>query len=167
MNFLELCQRRRSFRQYTDQPVEQDKIDYLLRCALMSPAGKRLNPWEFYVVNNPSILRAMAACKPVGAGMFKTAMAAIIVCADASKSDTWMCDASIAAEHIMLAAAEQGLGSCWCHLYGRDEAQQVTHELVGIPANLTALCAITLGYKNEDRQLFVLDKLQYEKIHNA
>ena len=165
MNFQELCQNRRSFRKYSTLPVEKEKIDYILQCALMSPAGKRLNPWEFYVITDTSLLRSMAACKPAGAGMFNTAMAAIVVCADTAISDTWMCDASIAAEHIMLAATEQGLGSCWCHLYGRDEAQLFTRQLLHIPEQLTPLCAITLGYKDEERKCFDLDKLQYGKVH--
>ena len=49
-DFQSLCQLRRSYRKYTDQPVEQEKLDYIIRCALMSPAGKRMNPWHFVVI---------------------------------------------------------------------------------------------------------------------
>ena len=59
-SFLELCRRRRSIRRYTSQPVEREKIDYMLRCALMAPSGKRLNPWEFYVVTDIAKIRALA-----------------------------------------------------------------------------------------------------------
>ena len=51
-NFIDLCRHRRSIRRYTAQPVEREKIDYMLRCALMSPSAKRLNPWEFVVVQD-------------------------------------------------------------------------------------------------------------------
>ena len=56
-DFQSLCQSRRSYRKYTNQAVEQEKLDYIIRCALMSPAGKRMNPWHFVVIKNEDILR--------------------------------------------------------------------------------------------------------------
>lgn len=164
--FIELCQQRRSIRKYTAQPVEQEKIDYLLRCALMAPSGKRLNPWEFIVVRDIPTIRAMVPCKEYGSGMLETATAAIVVALDSHKSDTWMADGAIAAEHILLAAAEQGLGACWCHIYGREEAEKLMRKLCGIPEELNVLCVISLGYKDEERKNYDLDKLLYSKVHN-
>lgn len=174
-SFQDLCIHRRSIRQYTSQVVEQDKIDYLLRCALMSPSSKRTNPWEFYVINADAnkdadgkanrILRQLAGVKTYGAQMFDTAMAAIVVAADSSLTDTWQCDAAIAAQNILLAAEEQGLGACWCQIYGRDESEKMVHELCNIPQSLSVLCVISLGYKNEERKNYDVDKLLYNKIH--
>ena len=164
-NFIDLCRHRRSIRKYTNQPVEQEKIDYMLRCALMSPSGKRLNPWEFVVVRNTATLRAMAPCKEYGSGMLETAMAAIVVAVDSAKTDTWREDGAIAAEHLLLAAEDQGLGACWCQIYGREDAENLVRSLTGIPAELAVLCVITLGYKAEERRLYDLDKLPYDKIH--
>ncbi len=164
-SFQDLCIHRRSIRQYTSQVVEQDKIDYLLRCALMSPSSKRTNPWEFYVINANRILRQLAGVKTYGAQMFDTAMAAIVVAADSSLTDTWQCDAAIAAQNILLAAEEQGLGACWCQIYGRDESEKMVHALCDIPQSLSVLCVISLGYKNEERKNYDVDKLLYSKIH--
>ena len=174
-SFQDLCIHRRSIRQYTSQVVEQDKIDYLLRCALMSPSSKRTNPWEFYVINaganvdaegkSNRILRQLAGVKTYGAQMFDTAMAAIVVAADSSLTDTWQCDAAIAAQNILLAAEEQGLGACWCQIYGRDESEKMVHALCDIPPSLSVLCVISLGYKNEERKNYDVDKLLYSKIH--
>ncbi|MBO4665414.1 MAG: nitroreductase family protein [Paludibacteraceae bacterium] len=164
-SFLELCRHRRSIRRYTSQPVEHEKIDYMLRCALMSPSGKRRNPWEFYVVTNEATIRAMSPCKEYGSGMFETAMAAIVVAVDASLTDTWQADGAIAAEHLLLAAEEQGLGACWCHIYGREEAEQLIRQLAGVPQNLNVLCVISLGYKDEERKEYDLEKLLYQKVH--
>ena len=163
---MELCRHRRSIRHYTSQPVEREKIDYMLRCALMAPSGKRLNPWEFVVVENTETIRAMAPCKEYGSGMFETAMAAIVVAVNANLTDTWQADGAIAAEHLLLAAEEQGLGACWCHVYGREDAEQLIRNLMGIPENLNVLCVISLGYKNEERKDYDLDKLLYNKVHN-
>ena len=164
-SFEQLCRQRRSIRKFTAQPVEKDKIDYILRCALMSPAGKRLNPWEFYVLTDPDKIRPLASCRTYGSGMMATATAAIVIALDASLTDTWMCDGAIAAEHIMLAAADQGLGSCWCHIYQREGAEALVKQAAGIPDNLTVLCVIALGYKDEERKPYDPEKLLYNKIH--
>ena len=164
-SFLELCQRRRSIRKYTNQPVEREKLDYMLRCALMAPSGKRLNPWEFVVITDTSTIRAMAPCKEYGAGMLETAMAAIVVAVDEQKSTTALFDGAIAAEHLLLAAEEQGLGACWCHIVGRENAEKMVKQLAGVPENLTVICVVTVGYKDEERKNYDLDKLLYEKIH--
>ena len=165
MEFLELCKHRRSIRRYTSQPVEREKLEYMLRCALMSPSGKRQNPWEFYVVTDEATIRSMAPCKEYGSGMLETAMAAIVVAVDSAKADTWQADGAIAAEHLLLAAEDQGLGACWCHIYGRDEAEQMIRKLVEIPAELSVLCVISIGYKDEERKNYDLDKLLYNKVH--
>ena len=165
-SFLELCRHRRSIRRYTSQPVEEEKIAYMLRCALMAPSGKRLNPWEFVVVRNTDTIRAMQPCKEYGSGMFETATAAIVVAVDSAKTDTWQADGAITAEHLLLAAQEQGLGACWCQVYGREEAEDLIRRLTGIPQNLSVLCVISIGYKDEERKTYDLDKLPYNKIHN-
>ena len=164
-SFLELCQRRRSIRKYTNQPVEREKLDYMLRCALMAPSGKRLNPWEFVVITDTATIRAMAPCKEYGAGMLETAMAAIVVAVDEQKSTTALFDGAIAAEHLLLAAEEQGLGACWCHIVGRENAEKMVKQLAGVPENLTVICVVTVGYKDEERKNYDLDKLLYEKMH--
>ena len=165
MNFEALCRHRRSIRQYTEQPVEQAKLDYILRCALMSPSSKRTNPWEFFVLTDPERIRPLAGCRTYGSGMFATAMAAIVVALDTSLTDTWQADGAIAAEHLLLAAEEQGLGACWCQVYQREGAEALVREVAAVPDNLTILCVISLGYKNEERRPYDLDKLLYSKIH--
>lgn len=165
-DFQALCQNRRSIRKYTTQAVEQEKIDYILRCALMSPSSKRTNPWEFVVVREEAKLRAMENCRTYGSGMFQTATAAIVVTLDSSLTDMWMADGSIAAAHILLAAADLGLGACWCQVYQRDGAQELIKNLCAIPEDKTVLCVISLGYKDEERKQYDLEKLNYAKIHN-
>jgi len=131
----------------------------------MAPSGKRLNPWEFIVVRDEKKLRAMEGCRTYGSGMFKTATAAIVVALDSNLTDTWIADGAITAEHLLLAAEEQGLGACWCQVYRREGAEELIRELCGIPAELSVLCVISLGYKDEDRKNYDLEKLRYDKIH--
>ena len=171
-SFLELAQQRRSYRKYTAQPIEQEKIEQILQAALMSPASKRCNPWEFVVVTDHEVLSKMAGCRTYGSQMLTEAAAGILVCVDASLTDTWQCDGAIAAEHMLLEASDLGLGACWVQVYGRYaneentvSAEQLLRELTGVPDSMNILCIISLGYKNEERKPREIDKLQYEKVH--
>ena len=131
----------------------------------MAPSGHRNCPWEFIVVRDEQKLRAMQGCRTYGSGMFETATAAIVIALDTSLGDTWMADGAIAAAHLLLAAEEQGLGACWCQVYQREGAEELIKGLCGIPDDRTVLCVISLGYKNEERQNYDLNKLKYEKVH--
>ena len=118
------------------------------------------------MVTDKAVLRQLAGCKTYGSQMFNTAMAGIVVAADATMTDTWQADAAIAAEHMLLAAEEQGLGACWCHVYGRDESEAMVRQLTNLPDKYNVLCVIALGYKAEERKDYDLEKLLYNKIHN-
>ena len=176
-SFEQLCQKRRSIRKYSARPVEEEKIDYMLRCALMSPSAKRTCPWEFYVTRDEAKVRALCACKTYGAQMFNTATVAIIIALDPTLCyNTWMADGAIAAEHILLAAAEQGLGACWCHIHERgvvtdgeeerEGAARFVRRLFAIPKGMEVLCAIALGYPDEEKRPYDPSKLKFEKVHN-
>lgn len=164
-NFEQLCRDRRSIRKYTDQKVETEKLESILRCALMSPSGKRVNPWQFFVITDEAVLRRLAGCRTYGSGMFQTAQAAIAVAVDEKQTDTWQCDGAIAAQNIWLAAADLGLGACWCQVYQREGAEDLVRGLAQIPQDLRVLCVMAIGYKDEERKAYDPDKLPYHKVH--
>ncbi len=175
-DFITLLQHRRSTRKYTEEVIEQDAMDYLLRCALMSPSGHRANPWEFFATTDVAKIRPLSACRTYGSGMFDTAMGAIAVAVDASLTDVWQFDAAIAAYNLLLAAEERGLGACWCQVWGRfspvktdseEPAENLVKRMLGIPEHLTVACVISLGYKNEERKPYDLERLPSEKIHKV
>ena len=168
--FEELIKNRRSIRKYLDKPVETEKVDAILRTALMSPASKRANGWEFIVVDHREKLVQMSHCREIGCKFVADAPLAIVVAYDAEKSDIWVEDASIAAIIIQLAAADLELGSCWVQVHKRNYNEATTSEnyiktLLNMPDNFRILNIITLGYKDEERKPYDEEKLQYNKIH--
>lgn len=164
-NFLDLCRNRRSIRKYTSQLVEEDKLKRIVQCALMAPSGKRVNPWQFYVVREEDKLRPLASCRTYGSGMFQTATAGVVVAVDTSLTDVWQMDAAIAAHNLLLAAEDEGLGACWCQIYMREGAENLVKQTVGVPDNLTVVCVVSMGYKDEERKSYDLEKLSYDKVH--
>ncbi|MEI8086142.1 MAG: nitroreductase family protein [Paludibacter sp.] len=169
--FFELLKSRRSIRKYLEKSVESDKIDIITKAALMSPASKRSNSWEFIVVQDSEMLEKLANCRPHGSQFLSEAPVGILVIADTSKSDVWFEDASIAAIIIQLQAQDLGLGSCWIQVFQRQKDENTTSEeyirdLLNIPDNYAVLNIVSIGYPNEERKPFDEEKLATEKIHS-
>lgn len=173
-NFLDLCQRRRSYRKYTSEPLTDTEIQTILQAGLMAPAGKRQNPWEFVVITDHELLTSLSACRTYGSQMLRTAACGIVVTLDPTKGDTWQCDGAIAAHNLLLAAADLGLGGCWMHVLDRGlegpegtdlSAEDTVKQALGIPEHMRVLCIVSLGHKDEERKDYDLAKLQYDKIH--
>jgi iodotyrosine deiodinase len=55
--FYEMTQRRRTFRDFSDRPVEREVIEYCIRAAGTAPSGANLQPWHFVVVGDPTAKR--------------------------------------------------------------------------------------------------------------
>lgn len=156
--FSKLLKNRHSVRRFTDQKIEQTKIDALIEAALSSPSSKNTRPWNFYIVEDPEIISQLSQSKPRGGRFLKGAPLAIVVTGDQNKTDMWIEDCSIATTIIQLAAEDQGLGSCWIQIRGRynDEAETIfaeeyIHNLLNIPSNRRVLNIVALGYDLEER----------------
>jgi nitroreductase len=169
-NFFKLLKTRRSIRKYLPKAVETEKIKRITTAALMSPASKRSNPWEFIVVQDKEILGKMAYCRAHGSKLLENAPLGIVVIADTTKSDVWIEDASIAALVIQLQAHDLGLGSCWVQVRNREKedgvmAEDYIRQLLDIPAHYAVLNVVSIGYSDEERKPYDEEKLAYEKIH--
>jgi nitroreductase len=170
-SIFELLKTRRSIRKYLPKAVEPEKIDQITLAALMSPASKRSNPWEFIVVTENEMLLKLSESRSHSSQMLADSPLGIVVIADESKSDVWMEDASIAAIIMQLQAQDLGLGSCWIQVYGRDKdadttAEEFIKKLLNIPQQFHVLCILSIGYPNEERKHFDTDKLAITKIHS-
>lgn len=119
MDFLELARKRFSARSYRPDKVEKEKTDYILECARVAPSAVNRQPWRFLVVESDEKRSLVQEC--YSHDWLKEAPLYIVVCADYPAAWTRKydgknhadIDAAIAVEHICLAAAEVGLGSCW------------------------------------------------------
>ena len=78
-NFLELLKRRRSSRLFTGELIDKESVCNILKAALMSPSGHRINPWEFVLVEDKEMLKALSQSKAHGAGLLDGAAMAVVV----------------------------------------------------------------------------------------
>lgn len=169
-NFLELLKRRRSSRVFTGEPVDKDMVCNLMRAALMSPSGHRINPWEFIMVEDKNVLKALSVSKEHGASLLEGAAMAVVVIADTGKTDVWIEDCSIATIIMQLAAEDMGLGTCWVQIRRRSDAggnsaEDNVRAILGIPSNYAVLSIVAVGHKAREAKPFDEEKMQWNKIH--
>ncbi len=168
--FMSLIRKRRSIRRFLDKPVEKEKLDLLVEAALRAPSSRGVNPWHFVVVTDREMLNRLSQSKEHGSAFLKNAAAGIVVCADASKSDVWVEDASIATTVIHLAAASLDLGSCWIQIRERMHAPQQTAEAyvaeqLKLPAALKVQAIVALGYPDESKTPHARESLPDAQVH--
>jgi nitroreductase len=151
MTFLELVKSRISVRQYTLQKIEDEKIAYILECARHAPSAVNYQPWLFFVIKNDNMRCKLQECYQ--RQWFAEASVYIVACSDTSISwkrgfdgkDHADIDVAIAVEHICLAAAEQGLGTCWiCNF----DAQKCS-EILNLPEHIHPVAMIPVGYTSQ------------------
>ena len=169
-DFASLIKDRRSTRKFTSQLLNPTQVEKILRAALMAPASKRKNPWQFVVVEDKEMLQKLAACKPHGEAFLEKCALAVVVLGNVMESDVWIEDTSIASIFMQLQAEDLGLGSCWCQIRNRQydedvDAAQYVRNLLDIPYQLEVLSIIGFGYKDQVNKPFDESKLQWEKIH--
>ncbi|MFU0799738.1 MAG: nitroreductase family protein [Xylanivirga thermophila] len=153
MAFFELAKKRYSVRQFKNQPVEDDKLKYVLETARMAPSACNYQPLSFVVVTDEAAKTKVISS--YNREWIKTAPAIIVVCGNHKESwhrgdgkDHCDIDAAIAADHITLAAADIGLGTCWVCAFDSKKC----HEALKLPEYIEPIVLLPIGYPEEDIQ---------------
>lgn len=144
---------RVSIRRFQDRPVEDEKITALLRAAMAAPSAGNQQPWEFYVVRNPELIRALSGVSPYSG----CADGAPVVIVSAYREKLWapmyaQVDMSIAMENLWLGCESQGLGGVWLGIAPQEERMKAVEEILSLPEGLRAFAVFPLGYPAETRQ---------------
>ena len=144
---------RHSVRAYKkDVSVEESKLSYLFECARLAPSAVNYQPWKFIVLTSDE---AKAKVYPFyDRPWFREAPVVIVCCADHGQSwkrrsdgkDHADIDVAIATEHLCLAAAEQGLGTCWVCNFDADGVK----DAFSVPEHIEPVVLVPLGYPAED-----------------
>lgn len=148
MDFKTLSQTRYSVRAYKPDAIPADKMEYLKECARLAPSACNKQPWKFIVCQSETARKQLQQC--YDREWFKEAPTYVLVCENSG--DAWTrgedgknhadIDTAIAIEHLCLAAAEQGLGTCWiCNFH-----VQLCRELLHIPEEWYPVAIIPIGY---------------------
>ena len=166
----ELLKNRRSIRKYQNKEIEKEKLDIILKSALLSPSSRSRRPWEFVVVTDRDMLRKLSQCREHSSDFLKGAPVGIVIIADPEACDVWIEDSSITAIIIQMAAQSLDLGSCWIQVRERfhnenEKAEDYIKRILNIQEKYKVECIIAMGYPAEDKKPYDVDKLPYDKLH--
>lgn len=169
MELMEAIYKRRAVRSYTDRPVDRETIRMLLRAAVQAPSAVNVQPWAFAVIQDRALLRQYSdrarayflqmlrtdipaplhsLVSDAEFNIFYDAGTLILFCATSGEAAAAE-DCCLAAQNLMLAACDQGLGTCPIG-FARPWLQQpqVKAEL-GIPVDYAPITPFILGYPAE------------------
>lgn len=155
MSFLELANQRYSFRGFTDQKVEQEKIDYILQCSQLAPSASNRQPWKIYVIHDAATREKLS--QSYQRDWFAEAPVHVVFVGLTDTNwkrkdgaDYLMCDVTIIADYFILAATEQGLGSVYIAAFD----EQLVRDALSLPQNEKPFLLTPLGYtkKNVTRE---------------
>lgn len=129
-DFLQLCHDRFSARKFTAEPISKADLRYIQEAVRLAPSATNAQPWKFLLISSTAAREQLQACydRP----WFITAPLYIVCMKNEEKA--WMrpadgkkhgdIDLAIAIEHLCLAAADRGLGTCWVCNFNPDMLRQ-------------------------------------------
>jgi nitroreductase len=159
-NFLDLVNKRQSDRAYLDKPVEKEKLERILEAGRLAPSACNAQPWKFIVVTAPDKRLLIAdACSSKALGMnhfSKQAPVQLVLVEEKANFSSKLggfvkqihyphLDLGIAASHICLAAADEGIGSCMMGWLNEKKIRAI----LGIPGDKKVVLVILLGYSSQ------------------
>ncbi len=152
MDVMQAIRIRRSVRSYQETPIPAELLDRLFEALRLAPSACNYQPWRFIVVTNPETrTRLAAACR--NQAFIAQAPVVIVGCGFPAKAYQRMggsgnsvdIDVAIAFDHLMLAAAEAGLGTCWIGAF----EEKAVKEILGVPEEAKVVALTPLGYPSE------------------
>lgn len=136
---------RRSIRAYQDAPVPEDALEAVIQAGLAAPSAMNQQSWHFVVLTGDGARRYRAYCQEkLGRDPYYGAPAMILVF---GKKDAIapLCDASLAIENMLLAAASLGLGTCWIHCVNDLFREESAAAEWGVPAGYRPVGSVAIG----------------------
>ena len=123
--------KRVSVRNFTEQKVEEEKLQQILKAAMQAPSAGNQMPWEFYVVTDKAKIEELSQCSQY-AGCAANAPAVIVPCyrtEDLKFPEFDQIDTAIATEHILLESVSLGLGAVWLAIAPIEERMKKAKKL--------------------------------------
>ncbi|WP_024860070.1 nitroreductase family protein [Ruminococcus flavefaciens] len=146
MEFKEVVKNRYSCKKYSDKQVESEKLTAILEAGRLAPTAKNLQEQHIYVAQSADNLAKIDELTPCRYGAPTVLVVAFnkneVFTYPGGKRDSGVEDATIVATHLMLAAANEGVDSCWLNYFDPDKMAKA----LGLPDNEEVLMLLDLGY---------------------
>lgn len=150
MEFEKLIKERYSVRNFKDEHLSKETIEKILEAGHVAPTGCNNQPQRILVLNTDESMEKLKQCTKC----HFDAPSAMLVCCNLNES--WKrpydealsapIDAVIVTTHLMLAAKNEGVGSCWV-MHFNPETMKNTFN---IPENFLPVALLVMGYPSND-----------------
>ena len=164
METFDALTKRASVRDYMNQPVPKDMLEKLVDAGRRAPSARAVEPWEFVVVTERAMLDKLAGIISTGVFLKKATACIVVFCQD---TKYYLEDGSAAAENILLAATDLGLGTCWIAGDKKEYCEEVS-KLLGAPGHLKLINVISVGWAVREpkqcKRRTLAEVLHWEKI---
>lgn len=146
MEFLELAKKRYSVREFENKPVEKEKLDKILEAGRIAPTACNFQPQRILVIQDKEQIEKLKK----STRFTFDAPVILMICADTTKSWTRKydnknhadIDVSIVTTHMMLQAAELGIGTTWVCSFN---PQQIKEDFY-VPEGYEVINLLPMGY---------------------
>ncbi len=146
MEFSEVIKNRYACKKFDGRPVAKEQLDAILEAGRLAPTAKNLQEQRIYVVQSEEGLAKIDKITPCRYGASTVLAVAFdsnnVFVYPGEKQDSGAEDASIVATHMMLAAKNAGVESCWINFFDPETAAKE----LGLPKNEKVLMLLDLGY---------------------
>ena len=149
MEFSDVIRNRYSCKRYSGRQVPSEQLTAILEAGRVAPTAKNLQEQHVYVIQSEEGLAKVDEVTPCRYGAPTVLLVAFnkhdVYTYPNSTRDSGIEDASIVATHLVLAAADEGVDSCWINNFDLRK----TRELFGLPEDEDALMLLDLGFAAE------------------
>lgn len=150
MELMDVIRNRRSVRSYESKPIPEEKLMRVLEAARLAPSAANRQPCKFVVVREESKRKALAVA---AANQSFVGEAPVVIAAVATSPHhvmrcgvpSYAVDLAIAVDHMTLAAADEGLGSCWIGAFDQGEVKRI----LKIPKSYKVVALLPVGYPKD------------------
>lgn len=153
MDFMDLAQARFFVREYSDRPVEKEKLERILEAGRMAPTAKNQQPQKIYVLQSEDALKKLSTLTHCAYG------AKTVLLFTYNQEQDWknpledgvhsgVEDVSIVATYIMLQAIELGVYTTWCNYFSNSELEKAFQ----LPENEKSVLIMPVGYKADNAE---------------
>jgi nitroreductase len=145
------CIRERAcVREYRQDGISDSDLDYVLESAVQAPSAGNAQDWEFVVVKSAQGRSALAGATEFSQDFIAQAPVIIVVCSNLKRAkydsrgrDLYSIqDTAAAAQNMMLAAWDKGLGTCWIGAFREGDVRKA----LGLPENVRPVAMFPMGY---------------------
>ncbi len=149
MSFLDLAYKRHSVRSFKEYKILEEHLEHVFKAAQLAPTAANRQPQRFYLIENSQLAKLSEVTR-------YSFGAPLVICIGYDKTASWKnkydgidggdVDCSIVATHMMLAASEVNLGTCWVGSFDKAKLK----ELYPLPVDFEPVLLLPIGYPADD-----------------